>query len=54
MNSVTIEFENIKGKEEFIIKGRIVSSNQIELVLNNNILQIKNSQNLLDGLLYRL
>jgi len=29
MNRVTIEFENIKGKEEIIIKGRIVSSNQI-------------------------
>lgn len=53
MNRVAIEFEITKGKEEIIIKGRIVSSNQIELVLNNNILQIKNCQNLLDGLLYK-
>jgi len=53
-NRVSIEFENIRGKEEIIIKGRILSSNQIELVLNNNTLQIENIQNLLEGLIYRL
>jgi len=53
-NRVSIDFEFIQGMKKIMIKGRKLGQNQVELVLNKKIIQIKNIQDLIEGLLFNL